>query len=341
MNSTDLYNLNVSFYDTTWSNRRMDMPIQRVLNGIRICAYGKEVDAARACLFNGDKPGYDAIKAKLPAVTFCGTFEKGHKADECNHYNNLLVIDIDKLDEILFEETKKYLLEDSHVAAFWVSPSGKGYKGLVHLKYDDSLMEVNLKDRHTMAFRQLFLYLYEKYGIELDSSGKDICRLCYMSADEDIVVKEQAEAFEVKPDVLDGVEDKTKKSSTKQNPKATVIRCIDPKDWNEIYGKATTYVNNGVNRSKLIYIYKKLRKRGISITSSYENWVKVAYAIASSVHPEKGKELFLDFCRLDGINHDEVRSERLIWKAYSQNLGRCSISTILYLAREKGIVLDK
>lgn len=45
----------------------------------------------------GDK--YADAKGKLTAVTFCGTFTKGHNAEECEHYNNLLVIDIDKLDE--------------------------------------------------------------------------------------------------------------------------------------------------------------------------------------------------------------------------------------------------
>lgn len=44
--------------------------------------------------------------------------------------------------------------------------------------------------------------------------------------------------------------------------------------------------------------------------------MKVAFSIASSVHPEKGRELFLEFCRLDGAKHNEAKSEHLILDAY-------------------------
>lgn len=335
---SSIENLQVSFYKNVWGEKYMDMSLGRVLNGIRVCAYGKEVNAARACLFNGDKTGYDKIKSELPAVTFCGTFEKGHKADECTHYNNILVIDIDKLDEMQFETTRECLMQDPYVAAFWVSPSGKGFKGLVVLQYDEELKDLNLKDRHKIAFRGFFSYLMANYNIELDVSGKDICRLCYMSADKNIVVKSHIESFLVRAEPSEEDDEKTSKEIKKRT---TVIRAIDPKSWNEIYGKATNYAYNGQNRSMLTYIYKKLRKKNISITDNWENWVKVAFAIASSVHPVIGRKIFLDFCQLDGANHDEAKSEHLIWDAYSKNQGKCSLNTIIYLARQKGVVLDR
>ena len=331
--------LQVSFYKNVKGEKYMDMSIGRVLNGIRSCAYGNEIIAARACLFNEDKVGYDKIKSELPAVTFCGTFAKGHKADECTHYNNILVIDIDKLDEIQFESTRDSLMQDPYVAAFWVSPSGKGFKGLVELQYDDDLKKLNLKDRHKAAFQSFFAYLLANYNIELDASGKDVCRLCYMSADKDIVVKEHAEMFLVKAETPN--EDSCEKTTKESKKKATVIKTVDPKSWNEIYGKATGYAYNGQNRAILTYIYKKLRKKKVSITESWENWVKVAFAIASSVHPVIGRKIFLDFCQLDGANHDEAKSEHLIWDAYSKNQGKCSLNTIIYLARQKGVVLDR
>ncbi len=339
MKSTDLEELQVSFYRTVWGEKYIDMPIGRVLNGIRICAYGKEVNAARTCLFNNNKDGYNKIKSELPSVTFCGTFEKGHKADECIHYNNILVIDIDKLDAMQFESTRDSLVTDPYVIAFWISPSGKGFKGLVGLRYDDNLREMNLKDRHKIAFRSFFSYLLANYDIELDVSGKDICRLCYMSADKNIVVKEQAEAFFVKTETAD---DKGGIKKIEEEKKMTqLIDTVEPKNWNDIYGKATNYTCNGQNRSMLTYIYKKLKKKNVSITESWENWVKVAFAIASSVHPVIGRKMFLDFCQLDGINHDEAKSEHLIWDAYSKNQGKCSLNTIIYLARQKGVVLDR
>lgn len=328
-----LEQLSVSFFLNVKADKHSDMSIGRVLRGIKNCAYQKQVINARYFLTIGEVDKYADAKGKLPAVTFCGTFTKGHKAEECEHYNNLLVIDIDKLDEPGMIYTEECLKKDPYIAAYWQSPSGHGYKGLVHLSYDESFKDIPLNITHKTAFQQMFAYLLSTYGIALDRSGSDVSRLCYMSSDEDAVIKEEAMAFKVKYDEMT--------NNAKHNVTiAGKVRAIAPKDWNEIYCKATGYKDNIYNRNLVVYVLKKLTKRHLSITETWEDWVKVAFAIASSLHPEKGKDLFLQLCRLDGVNHDEAKSERLIWDAYSLNKGRCSIKTIKYLARQKGILLD-
>lgn len=261
MDSSLFANTHASFYDNVKCDKRSDLPIERILNGIRICAYGQKISRARAYLLSGDKQGYDSVKSQLPAVTFCGTFAKGHKAEECTHYNNLLVIDIDKLDEVLFSKVGQDLNADPYVAAFWVSPSGRGYKGLVCLSYDASLTELSLKERHKKAFEQFFVYLMAHYDISLDTSGKDVCRLCYMSADDNIVVKANFEPFHVilEEEKLNQSDLKTTTGSTSR--KTSTIGGLKDYCWNEIYGKATNYAQNGYNRSLLTYIYKKLKKK--------------------------------------------------------------------------------
>lgn len=331
-----LDNIMVSFFKNVKDSKYRDIPIGRVLHGIGIGAYSDIINSARYCLTRNDEKVYKKIKEDLPAVTFCGTFALGHSADECTNYNNILVLDIDKLDDMQMSTVKCQLMDDPFVAAFWLSPSGRGYKGLVCLHYDDALHGIDLKDRHRMAFEQVFEYLLSHYDIALDKTGKDISRLCYMSSDENIVIKDRFSTFDI---IQDGVveENKEKKSS---NIKVKSNH-TEQLSWNMIYGKATGYNQNGYNRSLLTYIYKKLKKKNVSITENWENWVKVAFAIASSVHPEKGRQLFLDFCSLDGIKNDVAKSEKLIWDAYNRNLGKCSISTIIYLAKQKGIVLDR
>lgn len=333
MEERDFKKKQVSFYKNIKGDKFTDMSIDRVLRGIKDGAYNHLVLAARTFLSKDDKESYNRIKEQLPAVTFCGTFIKGHKAEECVCYNKMMVIDIDDLEELQLKDVYKYLISDSYVAAFWLSPSGRGYKGLVNLEYDEKMDVFDVKERHKMAFEQLFTYLLSEYGISIDKSGKDICRLCFMSSDEKIVEKETVKSFPVKID-----EEHYKKES---KSKTTTIPHIENKSWNEIYGKATEYTQNGYNRSLLTFIYKKLKKKNLSITDSWENWVKVAFAIASSVHPIKGRELFLKFCQLDGVYNDEIKSEHLIWDAYTKNQGRCSINTIIYLARQKGVVLDR
>ena len=323
----------VSFYLNVKADKHSDMSVGRILRGIKNEAYHECINEARLHLSQKNKDKYNQIKNALPAVTFCGTFARGHKADECMAYNNLLVIDIDKLSVIEMSQIEKILESESFIASYWISPSGKGYKGLVYLDYDNSFADISYKVKHKVAFRQLFTYLLSNYNISLDSSGSDICRLCYMSSDSELVVKNESTAFFVHE------EDFTEMKGGNRNTVAT--KTVQPQNWNEIYGKATEYVNNGYNRSLITLILKKLKKKNLSITDTWENWVKVAFSVASSVHPNKGRELFLDLCRLDGIKHDEQKSERLIWDAYSQNKRSCSINTIIYLARQKGVVLDR
>lgn len=323
----------VSFYLNVKAEKHSDMPIGRVLRGIKNASYNELICKARQVLSQNDNEKYNQIKSTLPVVTFCGTFAKGHKAEECISYNNLLVIDIDKLSELEMSDVEEALQSESCVAAYWVSPSGKGYKGLVNLDYDISFSDVQNNIKHKTAFRQLFTYLFSNYNITLDGSGSDICRLCYMSSDPGLVVKNESTAFFVSKEAIDEVKTTGSRVAT--------IKMMSPNSWNEIYGKATEYTSNGYNRSLITMILKKLTKKKLSITDTWENWVKVAFSIASSVHPVKGRELFLDLCRLDGERHNEQKSEQLIWDAYSQNKGRCSINTIIYLARQKGIVLDR
>lgn len=327
----NLEQLLVSFYLNVKAEKHSDMQIGRVLRGIKNEAYFGDISHARHFLSLKEEEKYKKIKNRLPAVAFCGTFAKGHKAEECVSYNNLLVIDIDKLKDEEMNAVKKVLQQEPCIASYWVSPSGRGYKGLVKLEYDAFYSDIPNKVKHKMAFRQLFTYLFKTYEVSLDNSGSDICRLCYMSSDSGLVIKNEFSAFYVHEEDVE--ETKGKRTAT--------IKAVPSDSWKDICGKATGYVANGYNRSLVTLILKKLTKKKISITDTWENWVKVAYSIASSIHPVKGRDLFIKLCRLDGERHDEQKSEKLIWDAYSQNKGRCSINTIIYLARQKGIMLDK
>lgn len=272
-------------------------------------------------------------KSTLPAVTFCGTFKEKRNLESCVHYNNVMVIDIDHIDENLMEVYAQYLKDDPYIAAYWRSPSGDGYKGLVHLQYDEEVEKLELKDRHKVAFRQLLKYLLAKYGIELDDSGSDIPRLCYMCWDPELHVKDEAETYYVKGEELDEFKHYDGERKAKA-PRPTVEL-----DWNQIVGKADYPLSNHY-RFVLSNICKKLVKRNASITDNYANWVKVAFAIASNIHPVKGKELFLKLCRLDGDRHDEQKSERLIFEAYAKTNHEVGFGTIIYLAREKGLNIN-
>lgn len=250
----------VSFYKNVKADKYSDLQIGRVLRGIKNGAYYTQIGQARHFLLQNEEGKYKEIKNQLPAITFCGTFAKGHKADECETYNNLLVIDIDKLSDMQLGEIRKILQSDPYIASYWMSPSGIGYKALVCLNYDSSYSNIiPNKVKHKIAFRQLFTYLFSNYGVALDSSGSDICRLCYMSSDSNLVIKDESTAFEVHAEEI--IDNKNKKQNV-------AIEAVIPHSWNEIYGKATGYTNNGFNRSLLTLILKKLTKKKLSILNS-------------------------------------------------------------------------
>jgi hypothetical protein len=85
-------------------------------------------------------------------------------------------------------------------------------------------------------------------------------------------------------------------------------------------------------------IYKYLSAKGMSITSTYEDWVKVAFAIAHTFHSTYGRKMFMKLCELDGASHNEERSERLIYDAYTTPDKRSDFSSIVYLAARKGFI---
>lgn len=328
-------NINVSYFKYFKGPPSLDISISRVFKGIRSDVFKDTVLGVRKFKHENVELSRK-YKSSLPAVTFCGIFKEKRNVDSCVCYNHLLVIDIDHVADNLMDEYRENLRNDPYVAAFWLSPSGCGYKGLVHLTYDESFEKLDDKEKHKMAFRKVLKYLLEKYGIALDESGSDIPRLCYMSWDPDIVVKSEAEAFEIKLEANDVLEDNRTKNNS---PIRRVLGKEIKLNWNQIIGGANYPLSNHY-RSLLNQIYKKLVKKNLSITDSYANWVKVAFAISSNIHPVAGKELFLRLCRLDGIGHDEQKSEHLIFEAYAKTSRKVGFGTIIFLARQKGLNIN-
>lgn len=321
----------VSYFKKYTGKESLEIPVSRVLRGIKSDCFKPIVENVRKyrdCNVDLSKK----YKTQLHAVTFSGLFLNNRRQEECTHYNNLLVIDIDHLEADKLLEVHEYLNNDPYVASFWVSPSGRGYKGLVYLQYDDALNDSDVITKHKVAFRQLYTYLLSNYGIELDRSGSDISRLCFLSWDPNLVLKDSANAFKVNYDDLSIPQEK------KHCKKGCEVS-LKKLDWNHINGMSN-FPHNSENRFKLNSIYKKLVKSNVSITDTYENWVKVAFAIASSIHPIKGKEIFLKLCRLDGEKNDDIKSEHLIFDAYSKNTCKVGMGTIIYLAKQKGLNLN-
>lgn len=112
-------------------------------------------------------------------VTFSGIFSKRNEANLQNH-SGLLTIDFDKIKNI--ENLKETLLNDQYfdTELMFTSPSGDGLKWVIPIE----LTQV----KHQDYFRAVANYIQYTYSIEIDGSGKDISRACFLPHDPNVFI---------------------------------------------------------------------------------------------------------------------------------------------------------
>lgn len=150
-------------------------------------AQKKEVGAAPAILKKQDEL-ISKCKGSLPAVTWSGTFNK-RSAKELQQHSGLICLDIDKLlkDELAFLLLK--IKKDPHTFICFISPSGNGLKVIIKI---DATAE-----NHIDFFKSLEAYYLKTFKIEIDKSGKDVSRLCFLTYDTNIFVNENSLPYEL------------------------------------------------------------------------------------------------------------------------------------------------
>jgi hypothetical protein len=286
-------------------------------------------------LFEQDKTAYSALKRKLPAITFCGEFKGAHKKENILTYNNIVIIDIDHIAKDRIHSLKQRLFSDKYVFAIWISPSGNGLKVLFRVESNSTM--------HKFMFDKIADHLQAMYDIEADISGSDICRLCFISHDEDLLLKRDADFFPFSEDEwLMSLLPVSKKKNDLPGPKLET----KVEELYAISEKVLFFGTEGKNKVdhremvKKIIIYLKKNKK--SITGTYQLWLKVGLAISNSFTYPIGKEVFLQLCRLDGPMHDEYKSEMLLEHCYrKRKANEVNFGTIVYLAQQQGYIVNK
>jgi len=163
--------------------------LSEIIDGIRGDHYKESISKIRELVDLGDQEKVDRLKKRLVAFTVSGLFEGGRKMDYLKTYNPFVILDIDKLDpEVLPYLVLKINAIEFTRAAF-ISPSGRGLKIIV---------EVNSKmEMHGIAYRQVMGFYEEVLAVEIDKSGKDVTRLCFMSHDPEVYFNEESTVFSV------------------------------------------------------------------------------------------------------------------------------------------------
>lgn len=112
-------------------------------------------------------------------VTFSGTFSKRNDNNLKKH-SGLLTIDFDKIKDLA--DLKEKLVNDQYFETelLFQSPSGDGLKWIIPMDLT--------KAKHQNYFKAVSNYITKTYCLEVDQSGKDISRACFLPHDSDIYI---------------------------------------------------------------------------------------------------------------------------------------------------------
>lgn len=111
--------------------------------------------------------------------TFSGTFSSRNDKNLMQH-SGLMAVDFDHLSNL--EEFRQALLADEYfdTQLLFVSPSGDGLKWIIPI--DTSQIQ------HAEYFAAVANYILQTYCIEVDKSGSDISRACFLPYDPDAFI---------------------------------------------------------------------------------------------------------------------------------------------------------
>lgn len=328
---TSLMNLletKVSYQKNTWSEIAFDTTLEIILSDIKSDKHKIQVENLREQLKKGNKDYYDNHKKKLPAVTFSATFNVKRTGENLKNYNPIIVIDIDKLDELQLKNTFENLNKDEYVISFWRSPSNNGFKGLICIDYQLENNEIDTI--HKSAFNKLSHYFLEKYNIELDKSGNDITRLCFLSYDKELVLKSKSTKFIISE------EDIVITAKSKSKDKITIAFASNR---DALYNPSER--NNQFDRKIMTDITRFLNNKNLSITNKYDEWCKVGMAISNSFTYDIGINYFLKLSMLDNEKFNEVTCTNFLNNCYETRKGNVNFNSIVYLANLKGYKTKK
>lgn len=316
----------VTFFSSHRSKTAQPMKLEWVLYAFKEGRFAAEISKVREVLEQQGELKYKEAKKSLPAIAFCGEFSGGHGKDNLVNYNNLLVFDVDHLTADEMHKAYLTISSDKYIMAFWVSPSGNGYKGLIRVNYQNVPDCIGLDACYKNAFKEVTAYFLHQFGIQLDTNCSDYSRICYVCADPNLFINEDAIPFAV--DCSAVVKEEKQSShvpSYRQDIVTNVSKIVN------IPGK-----NSQHDRNLVSSILKYLTKRNLSITRSYDEWLRVGFALANSFNYDLGVRYFLAFSKMDADKFDESKCIEKLQECYTNGRGDVTLGTIVEMARSKG-----
>ena len=171
-------------------NHPEEYDIDKVLDIIKTGSYyhvAGKVDAVRKAKTKEEK---EKAKMKLPAVTWNGTFKTKNRSDLI-HYSSFTALDFDHIQPEKMDEFGKWLQGFPCIYAYYITPSGKGYKAII------------LHDNYEPLYHyDLYNQLLELFDCpEKDTSTVDLARGNFLSYDPNLWKNPNPEPFHFVPSI--------------------------------------------------------------------------------------------------------------------------------------------
>jgi len=282
------------------------VPIEEMFEQIRSGFYAKSVLPLRELVKKGLMEEYAKLKRMLLAFTICAWFDGGRTMAYIGGYNFLSVLDIDKQSGEKLLQIKARVCECTFTYACFISPSGQGLKVIVRVG-------TPMKD-HKKTFLSLQAFYQMLTGVEIDPSGKDVTRLCFVSVDEDLYFNPDSEIYtpvEYREEDSDEIKELGPAPSR-------VVPAGRPEEPDTIEGKAKSQKTNDM--SAVMAIYKK------SIAEVKHLWKFVpgqrnqfVFSLAATLHQAGLSESMTEMLLLQDYNYNENEVKSSARSAYKDN----------------------
>ena len=159
-----------------------------------------------------DPKKQEELKVALPGVVFQGKFTR-RKNDCLVKASGFMILDFDCKSESESQAIFEKIKDDPYMYAIFRSVRGVGYKALVRIPLvsDDS------------EYKEYFLAIKDRYP-ELDDSGKDISRLCFITSDPEMKVNTGSRVWDKKKEKQISLPPAKGTNYNKLNQAANIIR---------------------------------------------------------------------------------------------------------------------
>lgn len=254
-------------------------------------------------------------------VTFSGTFSK-RNIENLIQLSGLMVLDLDHLKDL--DAIKLQLLKDPffETQLLFVSPNGDGLKWILEI-------DINEKYSHREWFDAISNYIKSSHGIEVDKTGSDVARACFLSFDPDAYLNP-----------------KHGRMNKLFPPEIYLVnrKKFDPKTWLQNTKKNKTFKPTGFSSSatrihhNVDIVIRRIENYQIDITTNsheYNDWRNLGFAFADEFG-EAGRQYFHRISRFYP-DYDIKATDNQFDKCLQSNRKGITIKTFFGMARDAGL----